>query len=188
MSAMFSTSDESEKTVRCVETARLMKEFKQTERIMLGELIRERIVKFCGIRGSSSHDDESTKETIRQVYMSDEKYVLDPHTAIGVRASILDGYQNDSQIFCMACAHPSKFSNAIEEALSNGIGNEGGSEKWWWLSDEDKQHTNIGRLLELDLSNRQPVCEEYKLGTNWEQRLKEHFVEQTKRRDDKMKV
>ena len=45
---------------------------------------------YCGVIESSSHNDEDTLEVIRQIYLSEaDNYVLDPHTAIGVRASYL---------------------------------------------------------------------------------------------------
>ena len=186
MSAMFSTNNNEEKIARCIESARLMREFKKTERIILTEEIRLRLFQYCGVIESSSHNDEDTLEVIRQIYLSEaDNYVLDPHTAIGVRASMLDQQRKEGSIvFCMACAHPSKFSEAIGNALKNEKNekNEKKKEdKWWWLSTTDLNHSSVQRLLELDRSNREPVSEEYKLGTDWTKRLKEHFVLQTER-------
>ena len=92
------------------------------ENIQLNSEIRERLLNCCGIDGSSSHNDQVTKDTILQVYINsgDQKYVLDPHTAIGVHAAMLNQKNSNRNdiVFCMACAHPSKFSVAIEQALN----------------------------------------------------------------------
>jgi threonine synthase len=56
-------------------------------------------------------DDSQTLEQIRDTY---ERcgYILDPHTAIGVRAA--RGY---SEMVCLATAHPAKFNDAVREAI-----------------------------------------------------------------------
>jgi len=186
MSSMFNdTLDEETKIKKCIESAKLMKSFKETENIQLSAEMRDRLIGQCGIVGSSAHDDQVTKETISQVYNNsdDQKYVLDPHTAIGVHASMLNSNkEKDDIVFCMACAHPSKFPVAIEQALEGVVGFTGsntgkGKEKWWWLSDQE--HSSVQNLLELDRKNVKVTCEEYKFGTDWVNRLKEHFVAQT---------
>jgi threonine synthase len=55
--------------------------------------------------------DAETLEQIRETYRT-SGYILDPHTAIGVRAS---GGLED--VICLATAHPAKFSDAVREAI-----------------------------------------------------------------------
>ena len=64
---------------------------------------------------SARADDEETCEVIKQVYASDN-YLLDPHTAIGVKASRECLKDHAYPIVNLATAHPVKFSDAIEKA------------------------------------------------------------------------
>jgi len=64
---------------------------------------------------SARADDDETCETIKQVYSSDQ-YLLDPHTAIGVKASRECLTNHPYPIVNLATAHPVKFSQAIEKA------------------------------------------------------------------------
>jgi threonine synthase len=66
---------------------------------------------FC----SASVDQAGTLEEIRDFY---EKtgYLLDPHTAVGVRAA-LEQLPPDSARICLATAHPAKFSETVEQSL-----------------------------------------------------------------------
>ncbi len=71
-------------------------------------LVRE---DFC----SASINQDATLQTIRDFY-SDTGYLLDPHTAVGVKAA-LDLLPSDSARVCLATAHPAKFSETVEQAL-----------------------------------------------------------------------
>jgi threonine synthase len=64
---------------------------------------------------SARANDEETCEVIKQVYASDH-YLLDPHTAIGVKASRECLKDHPYPIVNLATAHPVKFSQAIEKA------------------------------------------------------------------------
>ena len=66
---------------------------------------------FC----SASVDQTATLQTIRDFY-TDTGYLLDPHTAVGVKAAI-DVLPSDSARICLATAHPAKFSEAVERSL-----------------------------------------------------------------------
>jgi threonine synthase len=44
-------------------------------------------------------------------------YMLDPHTAVGVKAA-LELFPNDVARVCLATAHPAKFGEAVEKAIS----------------------------------------------------------------------
>ncbi|MCP5161596.1 MAG: threonine synthase [Hahellaceae bacterium] len=63
-------------------------------------------------------DDESTCATIAEVYAQTEE-VLDPHTAIGVRAARECRRDTSVPMVTLATAHPVKFPEAVEKA---GIG------------------------------------------------------------------
>ncbi len=64
---------------------------------------------------SEAVDDQATCDTIRQVYEENE-YLLDPHTAIGVKAA--RGCRRDPQVpmITLGTAHPAKFPDAIAQA------------------------------------------------------------------------
>jgi threonine synthase len=66
---------------------------------------------FCSV----SVDQAATLQQIRSFY-SDTGYLLDPHTAVGVKAA-LDLLSPDSSRICLATAHPAKFSETVEQAL-----------------------------------------------------------------------
>ena len=163
-------NDEKEK--RCIAAADLLRSFKMTGGIVLPEDTHTRILRVCGISGSSYHSNESILTTIKAVNDADG-YVLDPHTAVGVAAMMSHRHQ-DSNI-CMACAHPAKFSTAIHDAL----GMEDGQDPWWWLSSRDRAHPSVLNLLELDKTSRVPAAEFYELGTDWTSRLRQWFEAQT---------
>ena len=68
--------------------------------------------------------DSETAATIRQVYTEDEEhYVLDPHTAVGVAASLRhitrDAASGKTGIkyISLSTAHPAKFSDVVNKAL-----------------------------------------------------------------------
>ncbi len=63
---------------------------------------------------SASVTQEETLETIREFYR-DTGYILDPHTAVGVRAAL--EFLEDYPVICLATAHPAKFPEAVSRAL-----------------------------------------------------------------------
>ena len=63
---------------------------------------------------SRSVNQEETLETIAR-FRETTGYLLDPHTAVGVRAA-LDSGINDATPVCLATAHPAKFSEAVQKA------------------------------------------------------------------------
>ena len=64
---------------------------------------------------SESVDDETTCATIREVYQRNE-YLLDPHTAIGVRAARACRRDPAVPMVTLGTAHPAKFPEAIERS------------------------------------------------------------------------
>jgi threonine synthase len=87
-------------------------ELKETGRISFSaeemELVR---TEFC----SASVNRQTTLETIRQFY-NQTGYLLDPHTAVGVRGA-LDLLPPETPRICLATAHPAKFGDSVEEAV-----------------------------------------------------------------------
>jgi len=65
---------------------------------------------FC----SASVENTETLETIREIW-NRENYLVDPHTAVGIRAA--EKNRLESPYVCLACAHPAKFGEAIQNAL-----------------------------------------------------------------------
>lgn len=64
---------------------------------------------------SASVDDAATCETIAVTYR-DSAMLVDPHTAIGIRAGQLCRKEKGLPLVTLATAHPAKFSEAIEKA------------------------------------------------------------------------
>ncbi|MDH4224870.1 MAG: threonine synthase [Deltaproteobacteria bacterium] len=68
---------------------------------------------------SASVDDGAILETIKSTY-EQTGYLLDPHTAVGVRAALTTaegGSGPQVPTVCMATAHPAKFGEAITQAI-----------------------------------------------------------------------
>jgi len=55
--------------------------------------------------------DEAILAQIRETFQQ-EGYILDPHTATGVRAA-----QGSTDVICLATAHPAKFAEAVTQAI-----------------------------------------------------------------------
>ncbi|GFE60619.1 threonine synthase [Geobacter sp. AOG2] len=66
---------------------------------------------FC----SMSVDQAQTLDTIGSFYR-ETGYLLDPHTAVGVRAA-LEQLPDNALRVCLATAHPAKFGEAVEKAI-----------------------------------------------------------------------
>jgi threonine synthase len=60
-------------------------------------------------------DDDSTCATISDVYAT-SNYLLDPHSATGVKAARVCCVGNPNPVVCLATAHPAKFADAITRA------------------------------------------------------------------------
>ena len=64
---------------------------------------------------SASIDERDTSATITDFYALNG-YLLDPHTAVGVRAAQMNE-DPDRPTICLATAHPAKFGDAVEQAI-----------------------------------------------------------------------
>lgn len=58
--------------------------------------------------------EEETLETIREFYQQ-HQYLIDPHTAVGVRAG-MEFRDASRPMICLATAHPAKFGAAVKKA------------------------------------------------------------------------
>jgi len=61
-------------------------------------------------------DDAQTMEMMRACYR-ETGYILDPHTAVGVHAGQQVSDDPSVPMVSLACAHPAKFPDAVEEAI-----------------------------------------------------------------------
>ncbi|MCI5150898.1 MAG: hypothetical protein D3916_16195 [Candidatus Electrothrix sp. MAN1_4] len=63
----------------------------------------------------------SEKETIATIRTCSEEhgYLLDPHTAVGVRAA--QELKGDRPVGCLATAHPAKFGEAVQKATGKEV-------------------------------------------------------------------
>lgn len=68
---------------------------------------------FMGGRAS----DAQTLETIRRVH-KDYGYLIDPHTAVGLHVYEQLKDRLDGPVVALACAHPAKFPDAVEQATT----------------------------------------------------------------------
>ncbi|MCW5212912.1 threonine synthase [Desulfobulbus sp. TB] len=62
--------------------------------------------------------EQETLATIQQ-YDKDHAYLLDPHTAVGVRAA--QELKGDRPVVCLATAHPAKFGEAVQKATAHTV-------------------------------------------------------------------
>ncbi|PIR39225.1 MAG: threonine synthase [Alphaproteobacteria bacterium CG11_big_fil_rev_8_21_14_0_20_39_49] len=90
----------------------IMKRFKAGEGISVEV---EKLAEAQKIFSSLSIDDDTTCETIRQVF-GESGEIIDPHTATGVRAARDKAVKGSNPIITIATAHPAKFPEAIEKS------------------------------------------------------------------------
>ncbi|MET0117602.1 MAG: hypothetical protein ABW090_09270 [Sedimenticola sp.] len=75
------------------------------------EVSEEKRAEVAKIFVAAAVSEEQTLEQIKQTY-TDCGYILDPHTAVGVKAA--EDYPGS---VCLATAHPAKFGDAVNEAI-----------------------------------------------------------------------
>ena len=86
-------------------------ELQQTGRIVFS---KEEIERVQSEFLTCSVDEQMTLETIASFH-KETGYLLDPHTAVGVRGA-LERVKDGSDAICLATAHPAKFGEAVEKA------------------------------------------------------------------------
>ena len=88
-----------------------MEDFSSSRKLRVDKTVLEKAqIDFC----SASVENTETLETIREIW-NRENYLVDPHTAVGIRAA--EKNRLESPYVCLACAHPAKFGEAIQNAL-----------------------------------------------------------------------
>ena len=91
-----------------------MERFAAGGSLQFDELAQERVrADFA----SRSVNEEETKNTIRDFYQQ-HGYVLDPHTAVGVKAGLATREPGVPMI-CLATAHPAKLGEAVGRAIGH---------------------------------------------------------------------
>ena len=88
-----------------------MDEFEQSDKLTLESNLHKKAQQDFA---SARVNDEEILSVIRKFHQ-DYKYLLDPHSAVGVCAA--EKIEIRTPIICLACAHPAKFSIAIRKAL-----------------------------------------------------------------------
>jgi threonine synthase len=87
-------------------------ELREKGRISFSDVEMEQVQSsFCSL----SVNQADTLETIGSFYR-ETGYMLDPHTAVGVKAA-LELFPDDVVRICLATAHPAKFGEAVEKAI-----------------------------------------------------------------------
>lgn len=93
--------------------AKLMKSFKEKGSFSIGS---EYMAKARQEFDSYSCSDEQTKGLMAACY-KETGYLLDPHTAVGLSAGLQVREDPSIPLVALACAHPSKFPDAVEDAV-----------------------------------------------------------------------
>ncbi len=94
-----------------VKTSEAMQTFIKEGKIIFSE---EEIQKVKRDFLSRAVSQEETFETIR-IFYEKTGYLLDPHTAVGVKAGLT--FKNELPMICLATAHPAKFPEAVSKAI-----------------------------------------------------------------------
>ncbi|MED5403056.1 MAG: threonine synthase [SAR324 cluster bacterium] len=90
---------------------RWMDDFERRGKLTLeSDLLKQAQSDFASARVS----DEEIVRTIRDFHL-ETGYLLDPHTAVGVKA--VEKTDLQTPVICLACAHPAKFGETIRKAL-----------------------------------------------------------------------
>jgi len=97
-------------------TREQMEAFGRTGRLSFSAAERTRIQQDFAARSVSQ---EETLAIIRRFHQ-EHGYILDPHTAVGVKAA-LELSSGDTPVVCLATAHPAKFGEAVARAIGREV-------------------------------------------------------------------
>lgn len=90
-----------------------MDSFQQSGKLTLsGEVLKQAQSEML----STSVSESETLETIKN-YHQKYQYLLDPHTAVGVKAA--EAFDSNHPTICLATAHPAKFGQAVKSAINS---------------------------------------------------------------------
>ena len=93
--------------------SQLMDSFKKRGKFKIGD---EYMNKAREVFDSFRCDDSQTKMLMKACY-HETGYILDPHTAVGLYAGMQVREDPSIPLVSLACAHPSKFPDAVEDAI-----------------------------------------------------------------------
>lgn len=96
-------------------TAEIMDKFAKEKAVKFSE---EEIKKVKKDFLSASVSEEETMQMIKEFY-KETNYILDPHTAVGVKAGLK--FKDGFPLVCLATAHPAKFPETVSQALGFSI-------------------------------------------------------------------
>ncbi len=94
--------------------AQIMQHFREVGPFSLNE---ETMIKLRNIFTAYRFNDDETTKMIRDLY-NDTDYIADPHSIIGIGAANKYSSKTDFPIISLATAHPAKFPEAIDSAIS----------------------------------------------------------------------
>lgn len=94
-----------------IELSQTMSHFKRTGRLDLDE---KEWMKAKDIFEGLSVSNKETEDMIKSVF-DHHKMILDPHTAVGVKAAY--DYESSYKTIILATAHPAKFKPAVEQSM-----------------------------------------------------------------------
>lgn len=89
-----------------------MEGFKQTGKLTFSQ---EQIASAQNIFAAAAVNDQETLATIKEFFVK-TGYVLDPHTAVGVKAG-QEVSSGQCPLICLSTAHPAKFGDAVRSAI-----------------------------------------------------------------------
>lgn len=91
----------------------LMNDFKDKGQFSLSD---EKMAKACETFSAYRCDDAQTQAMMKKCY-EESGYMLDPHTAVGLSAGLQADLDLTTPLVALACAHPAKFPDAVEQAI-----------------------------------------------------------------------
>ena len=119
-SSISNSSSETSRSAASIKTMQLMEDLKNKSRFSVNA---EVLSLARSIFASHKATDKDSHETIRKYYApsNSESYVLDPHTAVGVKAAehiIKTEGSPEYLTICLSTASPGKFPEAVLDALN----------------------------------------------------------------------
>jgi threonine synthase len=79
------------------------------------QLPADKLARVADLFSGASASDVETLEVIRSIYETHD-ILVDPHTAVGIAAAQKTDLPPGVAQICLACAHPAKFPDAVEQA------------------------------------------------------------------------
>jgi len=114
-------------------------------------------------------DQSTVSSTIQQTWKA-QKYLLDPHTSVGVAASkVVPALQQAKHVLCLATAHAAKFTTTVQQAT----GMSAQELNQLYLSSEYVSVANVARLIQQPPPPTQRHTRQWKQGSDWDKQLRD---------------